>query len=62
MNPTAPKSKLGKAFEESKYVTADDLVNKAIKIMLSRSSDNGDDSVIRKWNREMKNVQYNGDK
>jgi hypothetical protein len=26
------------------------------KDMLSKSSDNGDDSIIRKWNREMKNV------
>jgi Holliday junction resolvase RusA-like endonuclease len=51
-----PKSRLGQAFEDSKRVKEADLVQKAIKDMLSKSSYNGDDSIIRKWNREMKHV------
>jgi hypothetical protein len=51
------RSRLGQAFEESRRVKESDLVSKAIKNMLSKSSsDNGDDSVIRKWNREMKKM------
>jgi hypothetical protein len=49
-------SALNKAFEDSirPKVTINDLVNKAIidSMLLARSSDVGDDSMIRKWDKK----------
>ncbi|MDQ3854076.1 MAG: hypothetical protein M3299_14725 [Thermoproteota archaeon] len=56
MEPIKPhKSALGEAFENSKTVTDDDLVNRAIMNMLSKSSDVGDDQIIRRWGRKKNN-------
>ena len=48
---TIPKSFLGREFEKTKGLTKDDLVTKALlDSMIKKSADNGDDSVIRRWN------------
>lgn len=48
---TLPKSFLGREFKKSKSLTKEDLETKALlDSMIKKSADNGDDSVIRRWN------------
>jgi hypothetical protein len=48
---TIPKSFLGREFKKSKSMTKEDLVTKALlDSLIKKSADNGDDSVIRRWN------------